>query len=287
MAGNKRAWDGNLISGHSKTEKMDTTADVSSIQTIFTGFRNELDEHHDRRERVVKASRDITALSKKIVRVVNAPIPSNIAKETNDRIKQIQELFKSIEADVSGVNAWRYHQITWGIQEYIEAISFHRYLEKKQIITLEEVSQSLPAGIAVTEADYILGLYDLTGEMMRFAITSMTTGRAVGGKQGNGTGTANLAGSNIDGTVEDSSQPEGPIGGEAVVSDLRQLRAMFEQLDVPRSLSGWKDVDKKMEVMQASVEKVERAVYGLLVRGKERPSGWVPDLASAAAVESH
>ncbi len=33
---------------------------------MFEGFRDELDEHHDRRERIVKASRDITALSKKM-----------------------------------------------------------------------------------------------------------------------------------------------------------------------------------------------------------------------------
>ena len=33
---------------------------------MFQTFRNEIDEHHDRRERVIKASRDITALSKKM-----------------------------------------------------------------------------------------------------------------------------------------------------------------------------------------------------------------------------
>lgn len=33
---------------------------------MFEHFRNELDEHHDRRERVIKASRDITASSKKM-----------------------------------------------------------------------------------------------------------------------------------------------------------------------------------------------------------------------------
>lgn len=36
------------------------------IQSIFENFRSELDEHHDRRERIIKASRDITALSKKM-----------------------------------------------------------------------------------------------------------------------------------------------------------------------------------------------------------------------------
>jgi hypothetical protein len=33
---------------------------------MFENFRDELDQHHDRRERIVKASRDITALSKKM-----------------------------------------------------------------------------------------------------------------------------------------------------------------------------------------------------------------------------
>ncbi len=32
----------------------------------FEVFRAELDEHHDRRERVIKASRDVTAASKKL-----------------------------------------------------------------------------------------------------------------------------------------------------------------------------------------------------------------------------
>jgi hypothetical protein len=38
----------------------------SPIMSMFEGFRAELDEHHDRRERIIKASRDITASSKKM-----------------------------------------------------------------------------------------------------------------------------------------------------------------------------------------------------------------------------
>jgi hypothetical protein len=47
-----------------------------------------------------------------------------------------------------------------------------------------------------------------------------------------------------------------------------------------------RDLAKKLEVMQASVEKVERAAYGILVRGSERPSGWTPDLSVPVGVES-
>ena len=36
------------------------------FHSMFEGFRDELDEHHDRRERIIKASRDVTAQSKKM-----------------------------------------------------------------------------------------------------------------------------------------------------------------------------------------------------------------------------
>jgi len=45
---------------------MDSSGSVSATLSIFENFRNELDEHHDRRERIIKTSRDITALSKKM-----------------------------------------------------------------------------------------------------------------------------------------------------------------------------------------------------------------------------
>ena len=37
-----------------------------------------------------------------------------------------------------------------------------------------------------------------------------------------------------------------------------------------------RDAGAKLKVTQASVEKVEKALYGLVVRGSERPKGWVP-----------
>jgi predicted translin family RNA/ssDNA-binding protein len=47
-------------------EGQESTTSSSPIMSMFEGFRAELDEHHDRRERIIKASRDITASSKKM-----------------------------------------------------------------------------------------------------------------------------------------------------------------------------------------------------------------------------
>jgi hypothetical protein len=50
---------------HDGVEK-EQTSSTSPFMPMFQLFRTELDQHHDRRERVIKGSRDITALSKKM-----------------------------------------------------------------------------------------------------------------------------------------------------------------------------------------------------------------------------
>lgn len=80
---------------------------------------------------------------------------------------------------------------------------------------------------------------------MRFSVTGMATGGVV---------------------------PRGVEGGRDVLCDLRGLRGWLEGV----GLGGGKEVGRKMEVMRACVEKVEGAVCGMIVRGRERPRGWVP-----------
>ena len=56
MAGIKRS--------RAEMESNESADNVSPFIPMFEGFKA---EHHDRRERVIKASRDITAYSKKVV----------------------------------------------------------------------------------------------------------------------------------------------------------------------------------------------------------------------------
>ncbi|KAL7274771.1 hypothetical protein RUND412_002325 [Rhizina undulata] len=251
--------------GQTKRALVKLPQDVADnpFHDTFMGFREDLDEHHDRRERVIKASRDITALSKKMiftlqrVRTPGRPLPPNLEKDYTTRLSQIHEIFAALSPDLQFLNAYRYQrQISGGIQEYIEAISFHHYLQTRQIISHAAAQASIPGNIELTQADYILGLFDFVGEVMRIGITMIATG-----------GMKNMR----------DVKEGGSFNSEDILQDLRELRLAFEALG---SAGGGlaKEVEKKMGVMRTCVEKVETAVYGLIVRGSERQAGWVMDM---------
>jgi predicted translin family RNA/ssDNA-binding protein len=200
------------------------------------------------------------------------------AREANEpHHKIITERFSSVSRDLQGLNAYRYaRQISGGNQEWMESASFQHYLETAELISYHDAAAKLKAisrpsrpkadsvamdveesiqgvdegvGRCLTPEDYLLGIYDMTGELMRFAITTMATNGAL---------------------------PTIPGTNRNVLTDMRELRSALESLDVGFGPFA-SDVDKKMGVMKASVEKVERALYDLKVRGAERPKGWVPD----------
>lgn len=138
----------------------------------------------------------------------------------------------------------------------MEAISFQHYLQTQCLIKFDEASQIISEGILLTVDDYILGIFDLVGELMRFAITTTAT---------NGS---------LPGSGEANSSSE-----RTILMDLWSLRTHLEELDTTSSggTGLGKDVEKKMEVMKNCVNKVETAAYGMIIRGRERPKGWVPD----------
>lgn len=64
VAGTKRSHDGLPVDNMAESNQQQSSS--SQTLSIFETFRDELDEHYDRRERIIKTSRDITALSKKM-----------------------------------------------------------------------------------------------------------------------------------------------------------------------------------------------------------------------------
>jgi len=120
-----------------------------------------------------------------------------------------------------------------------------------EIDTGNKTEDSPPQTIDLTPEDYLLGVFDMTGELMRFAITSIAT-----------------SGSLPTSTSDTQRTP---------LTDLQSFRRLLSMFDYGERAGGFaRDSSKKLEVTLQSVEKVERAMYGLVVRGSERPKGWVP-----------
>jgi len=139
------------------------------------------------------------------------------------------------------------------------------------------------AGVGLGYEDYVLGIYDMTGELMRFGITAM----AMSGALPTSAPAAAESGSGNDAMEVDSASASASASSQrTILTDLRQLRSALESLNTSATGPFGKEADKKADVMRQSVEKVERALYGLTVRGAERPKGWMPDLSEGSrAVE--
>lgn len=149
-------------------------------------------------------------------KIFSAPnLGENLPKELLEIIgplqSQIRALFITISPDLQSINTHRYQrQISHGIQEFVEAISFQQYLETKTLIDFREAQAKFPQGILLTEEDYLLGLFDKTGEVMRYAITGLATGKL---------------------SPNGDNQAGNGHGKGSIVTDLRALRVCFESLD--------------------------------------------------------
>ncbi|ORY98592.1 translin associated factor X [Syncephalastrum racemosum] len=213
------------------------------ITQFFTECRDTLDKHYDKRERIIKLSRDITAQSKKYVFALHRATKQRKPNygEALDKQKEIIQLFKNLAPDVQGVNYYRYSRsFSGGFEEFIEAVAFYHYLTTGTLIKKQEIDALFQdeqgnQWIHVQDSDYILGLGDFTGELMRYAIQIVTSGE-------------------YDEALK-------------ICRFLREMKADFELL-AGQLLPA---VRKKLGALNGSLNKVEKACYTFQIRGSEYP----------------
>jgi len=167
----------------------ETTPRREQILAAFEGFRSELDEYGDRRERLIKLNRDITNLSKKVIFVLhrlanveseNGSIPPEALREGSAKMDEVKALFVQVSKELVGQPFMRFiRNFGDGLQEAIEALSLLHYIKHGTLIKYAEVQAFLssPSGeilFPMPYTDYLLGVSDLTGEVMRFAIVAMS-----------------------------------------------------------------------------------------------------------------
>jgi Translin family len=79
--------------------------------------------------------------------------------------------------------------------------------------------------------------------------------------------------------INNISTRQGKVIAVEICLTLRQIQSAFQGIYVPFTTRGFGgDFSSKIEVMKASVSKIENACYNNHVRGSEKPEGWTMDV---------
>lgn len=296
MAHKKKQWQGGSKQkrGQSGSTSVPTTGPYVEM---FQDYRKELDEKYDRHERIVKLSRDCTIHSKRVIFILhrvtgNASEKDKTIAEAEEKLRSdILPRLKSIAQELKGLDPLM-HRLAYapGVEEFIEAVTYLEYLKSGTLISPEEILSKYltfrvdpspsTEGIKDPESnipgtteeekkdtekgekmeqslqpetirfplgalDFVLGVADLTGELMRLGINSVGSG-----------------------------EHDRPF---ELLPFMRALYCGFHSIQ-PNS----RMLPKKMDVMRASLAKVENVCYTLKVRGSEIPKHMLADMFSTS-----
>ncbi|XP_028105798.1 translin-associated protein X-like isoform X2 [Camellia sinensis] len=171
-----------------KRPRMITTTAESSMRDAFAKYADCLNELNDKRERVVKASRDITINSKKVIFQVHRMSKHNkeevLEKAEKDLAAVTDQYVARLVKELGGTDFWKLRRAySPGVQEYVEAATLFKFCKTGTLLNLGEINGILlPLSdpsvdpLQINVLDYLLGLADLTGELMRMAIGRISDG---------------------------------------------------------------------------------------------------------------
>ncbi|KAG0537205.1 hypothetical protein BDA96_03G128300 [Sorghum bicolor] len=226
-----------------------------AMKAEFAKHAEYLNALNDKRERLVKASRDVTMNSKKVIfqvhRITKVNRDEVLSKAENDLAAVVNQYIAKLVKELQGTDFWKLRRAyTFGVQEYVEAATLCRFCKTGTLLSLAEINDSLLAlsdksvePLQLNVLDYLLGVADLSGELMRLAIGRIS-----------------------DGEVEYAKTIC------AFVRDIyRELTLVVPLMDDNNEMK------KKMEVMLQSVVKIENACFSVHVRGSE----YIPLLGSS------
>lgn len=257
-------------SDKSKKNPPDISQDTP-LMTLFRDYSKLLVDKNDKYERIYKTSRDVTVRSKRIIFSLQR-IPGIEEKEkeklltsaSNDLRDIEQTLLKYIAQELVNEEPYQYvYAYTGGLQEYIEALSFYHFLTTDTIISHGDVQNRLsygggeedealvPISVLVQPKEYILGIADLTGELMRFCIKCVSTG-----------------------DFEICYK---------ICEVLKKIHGGFLSLGfIPL-----RELYHKMMVFRSSLHKVEEACYSLQLRKSEVPAEMLGDIFAMYDADEH
>ncbi|XP_044730036.1 translin-associated protein X [Chrysoperla carnea] len=258
-----------IVVGDKSREVMESINENSPVIQMFKQYSAELDAKHDRYERIVKTSRDITIESKRIIfllhNVDRDSKKDSILKEAEQRLSTlVNAFFKVIAFELEKQDPYQFSRAySAGLQEYIEALTFFQYLSNKTIEDFAAIQKTLKYMVTdldkklkssedsppndsprnereictlLPPSEYILGLADLTGELMRKCINNLSSG-------------------NVEGCFQTCDFVRNIYKGFLGISNAHNS----------------KEIGRKCYILKQSLTKMELVCYNIVVRGSEIP----------------
>lgn len=254
------------------------------IEQIFEPLRQYLTSYHDERETVIRLCRDITSISKKVIftthRVANEVSPEIRTQLTTHftklsvAISQVYLIYRDSEHFGSYKSS-----ISNAVEEMVEAFTFLYFITTGEVLSYEtflgatemivksnvepalnilmgdmEIEGVNDVSKFITKADFCMGLFDLTGEIMRYTIVKISNSK-----------------DGID---------------NRIVMNLQVMRAIYNCFDelmikypnllinqgafsTERSGKNLENMKKKLQVLKQSISKVEDAICQVVIKGNE------------------
>ncbi|KAI4357966.1 hypothetical protein L6164_001878 [Bauhinia variegata] len=224
-----------------------TMVTESAMRDAFAKYAEYLNALNEKRERVVKASRDVTMNSKKVIFQVHRMSKYNkeeiIEQAEKDLTAVTDQYMSRLVKELQGTDFWKLRRAySPGVQEYVEAATFCNFCKTGTLLKLDEINATLlPLSdpslepLKINILDYLLGLADLTGELMRLAIGRISDGEL-----------------------------------DFAENICRFVRDIYRELTlVVPHMDDSSDMKQKMDTMLQSVMKIENACFSVHVRGSE------------------
>jgi len=120
----------------------------------FEKIRREITSFDTKRETLIQKSREIINISKRIIYALHR----NDIKLASSYVKEIEKKKKSLNTSMgldTNINRT-------ALQEYVEALCYYHFIKNKKIPT--------KATLKVDNESYLMGICDLTGELVRKAV---------------------------------------------------------------------------------------------------------------------
>lgn len=126
----------------------------------FNQIRQELVKYDKQREEIIKKSREILKLSKRLIYSVHR---ANL-KEADSLAREVKQKKAIIDKTAKKHNHLAYEgSYSDAMQEYAEAMCYYSFIKENKIPSRKSVG--------VSTNDYLLGVCDLSGELVRKAVS--------------------------------------------------------------------------------------------------------------------